>query len=242
MGKKYSHRYGFGKIDAYKLVEMAKTWVNVNPQTWYYLPTLYVSKSTNSTEETLESVINISEESLKEGNFKKTEHVTVTLDIDTEFRGTTTVDLISPAGIVSNLGVVRSRDDSSDGFKGWTFMSVAHWGESGVGEWKIKVRTTVNGHKINFHSWRLKLFGESIDPSKAETFVFGNDKEEVEPTTTEAPISASSTGTASTSTSTTSLGVETSVTTTSTTAIADPDSDPNTPKKLSSPNQAMLTF
>ncbi|CAI1701417.1 hypothetical protein SEUBUCD646_0N00960 [Saccharomyces eubayanus] len=264
MGKKYSHRYGFGKIDAYKLVEMAKTWVNVNPQTWYYLPTLYVSKSTNSTEETLESAINISQESLKEGNFKRTEHVTVTVDVDTDFRGTTTVDLISPAGIVSKLGVVRSRDDSSGGFKGWTFMSVAHWGESGAGEWKIKVKTTVNGHKINFHSWRLKLFGESIDPSKTETFVFGNDKEEVEPATTEGSISASSTGTGSTSstgtgftattdtgstattgtgsTATTSLGVESSAAATSITAITDPDSDPNTPKKLSSPNQAMHYF
>lgn len=252
MGKKYSHRYGFGKIDAYRLIEMAKTWQNVNPQTWFYLPTSYVSQSTNSTEDTLESVINISEKSLNEANFKRVEHVTVTVDIGTEVRGTTTIDLISPMGIVSNIGVVRPRDDSSEGFKDWAFMSVAHWGESGVGDWKIKVRTTENGHKVDFHSWRLKLFGESIDPSKTETFVFGNDKEEVEPTTTEETALAYSSSTNSISISTTSIpigttsisttlpGVETSIAAQSTTA--DPDSDPNTPTKLSSPRQAMHYF
>lgn len=247
MGKKYSHRYGFGKIDAHKLIEMSKTWENVNAQTWFYLPTLYVSQSTNSTEETLESVITISEKSLQDANFKRIEHVTVTVDIDTEIRGTTTVDLISPAGIISNLGVVRPRDVSSEGFKDWTFMSVAHWGENGVGDWKIKVKTTENGHRIDFHSWRLKLFGESIDSSKTETFVFGNDKEEVEPAATESTVSqysASSTSISisATSTSSISIGVETSAIPQTTTASTDPDSDPNTPKKLSSPRQAMHYF
>ena len=33
-GRKFSSKYGFGKIDAYLLVETAKTWKNVNPQTW----------------------------------------------------------------------------------------------------------------------------------------------------------------------------------------------------------------
>lgn len=114
-------------------------------------------------------------------------------------------------------------------------MSVAHWGENGVGDWKIKVKTTENGHRIDFHSWRLKLFGESIDSSKTETFVFGNDKEEVEPTATESTISqysasSTSTSTSATSTSSISIGVETSAVPQTTTASTDPDSDPNTPK------------
>ncbi|CAI4740368.1 CMF_collapsed_G0045280.mRNA.1.CDS.1 [Saccharomyces cerevisiae] len=53
----------------------------------------------------------------QDANFKRIEHVTVTVDIDTEVLGTTTVDLISPAGIISNLSVVRRRDVSSEDSK-----------------------------------------------------------------------------------------------------------------------------
>ena len=126
-------------------------------------------------------------------------------------------------------------------------MSVAHWGESGVGDWKIKVRTTENGNSIDFHSWRLKFFGESIDPSKTESFVFGNDKEEAEPTNSEGAVLQPFTSTTSvsdsmTSISSTSPGVRSSATVQTTSAMTDPESDPNTPKKLSSPRQAMHYF
>ena len=170
MGKIYSHRYGYGSLDAYDLVHMAKDWKNVNPQSWYYSQTEIVEQDTNSTAQTLSSSIEVTEEHLKDANLKRLEHITVTVDIKADIRGYVTVDLISPSGMVSNLGVVREHDKSTEGFPFWTFMSVAHWGEDGIGEWKLEVKTAKEGNRVQFKNWRLKLFGESIDASKAVKF------------------------------------------------------------------------
>lgn len=177
LGKMYSHRYGYGKLDAYNIVDMARSWENVNPQTWYYSPTKYVYSSRFSVED-MESIITIDQEALENSNFKRVEHVTVTVDIESTVRGTTEVDLISPRGTISQLAVFRKLDHSVDGFRNWTFMSVAHWGEEGLGDWKLKVRTTTEGNEVKFNHWRLKLFGESVDEELAVPFYFGNDSED----------------------------------------------------------------
>mgnify|MGYP003365012800 CR=1 FL=1 len=228
LNKMYSHRYGYGKIDAYDLISMARNWKNVNPQAWMYTPAQYVSQSTNDTDSTLESVIKISKKNLKTENINAIEHVVVVVDISTDIRGQVIIDLISPFGMVSNLGVVRERDVSSDGFKQWSFMSVAHWGESGVGDWKLRVRTTREGNMIHFNSWRLKLFGESIDPSKVKEFVFGNDREPLKESdsSNEPPQEEPKVEEPSQEESTDS----------------DETLDHNTPKKLDSPRDAMHYF
>lgn len=177
LGKRYSHKYGYGEIDAYAMADMAKTWKNVNPQSWFYTRTQSVDQKTNETSNQLESHFIIREKDLKKANFKRVEHVIITVDVGTDLRGVTTIDLISPSGMVSNLAVVRKFDNSNEGFKEWGFMSVAHWGEKGVGEWKLRVNTKQDGRMVVFNNWRLKLFGESIDASKAVPFEFGNDKE-----------------------------------------------------------------
>lgn len=177
LGKRYSHKYGYGKLDAYGIVDIARTWTNVNPQGWYYLPTLKVDLSTSLTTQVLKSSLLITEEELTSSNFKRIEHVTVTVDINADIRGQVMIDLISPEGTVSNLAVPRILDKSGEGFQNWTFMSVAHWGSKGNGTWSLHVRTTNDGNTINFNSWRLKLFGETIDASKADLFKLGNDEE-----------------------------------------------------------------
>lgn len=174
LGKRYSHRYGYGKLDASKLVEMAKDWKNVNPQAWYFTEIQQVKNVTNDVD-ILESKVDITKENLKNANLKRVEHLTVTVDIAANIRGNIIIDLISPSGMVSNLGVVRQRDTSNEGFKNWTFMSVAHWGEKGVGEWKLQVHSTTKDNNVKFNHWKLRLFGESIDASKAEPYDFKND-------------------------------------------------------------------
>lgn len=178
MGKMYSHRYGYGKLDAYNIVNMARSWENVNPQTWYYASAEDVHQETNLTEKVLESIVTVSADDLLNTNFKRVEHVTVTVDIEADIRGTTEVDLISPKGITSRLAVARRLDQSSEGFRGWSFMSVAHWGDEGAGDWKLRVRTTVDENNVKLNNWRLKLFGESVDASLAVPFTFGNDRDD----------------------------------------------------------------
>ena len=45
LNRKYSHKYGYGKTDAYKMVHFAETWVNVKPQAWYYSDIIEVNQT-----------------------------------------------------------------------------------------------------------------------------------------------------------------------------------------------------
>jgi kexin len=48
-------------------------------------------------------------------------------------------------------------------------MSVAHWGEKGIGKWTVIVKDTEdNDFTGNFTDWKLRLWGECIDASKAK--------------------------------------------------------------------------
>ncbi|KAK5147568.1 pheromone processing endoprotease [Rachicladosporium monterosium] len=95
------------------------------------------------------------------------EHVTVTMNIQHTRRGDLSVELRSPSGMVSHIATHRRNDAASAGYVDWTFMSVAHWGESGVGSWTVVVKdTNVNEHNGTFTDWKLKLWGESIDAAR----------------------------------------------------------------------------
>lgn len=177
-GQKYSHKYGFGKIDAEKLVEVAKTWKNVKPQAWYYSDVITVDKKASAgaenNSETITSSWQVTKEHLKYMNLEKVEHVTVTVNIDSGFRGKIDVKLISPTGVVSKLAWFRKHDSSEKGLSDWTFMSVAHFGEDGLGEWRIEAFTGLD-NEIHFKNWQMRLFGACIDPAKAEEFDLDKD-------------------------------------------------------------------
>ncbi|KAH8905964.1 pheromone processing endoprotease KexB [Coniochaeta sp. PMI_546] len=169
IGKKYSHTFAYGKIDSYGIVEAAKTWKNVKPQAWFYSPWIHVNQEIPQGDQGLTVSFEVTADMLKDANLERLEHVTVTMNVEHTRRGDLSVDLISPNKIVSHLSVTRRLDNTEAGYDDWTFMSVVHWGESGVGTWTIIVKDTkVNEHSGKFVDWHLKLWGESIDPAKAK--------------------------------------------------------------------------
>lgn len=174
LGLKYSHKYGYGKIDAEKLVDEAMKWKGVKPQAWYYTDSIDVNESVKSAptgaSDWISSSVNLTEDDFKLVNFERVEHVTVTVDIESTFRGQLQVKLTSPLGVVSKLAEPRPFDQSNKGLRGWTFMSVAHFGESGVGEWKLEVSSSRGENDVTLKSWQLRLFGELIDADKAEKY------------------------------------------------------------------------
>ncbi|KAH8679756.1 peptidase S8/S53 domain-containing protein [Tricladium varicosporioides] len=168
IGKKFSHTFGYGKIDTWATVEAAKTFKNVKPQAWYYSPWIHVNQAIPQGEEGLAVSFEVTAAMLKEANLERLEHVTVTMNVGHTRRGDISVDLVSPDKIVSHLAATRRLDTEASGFEDWTFMSVVHWGESGVGTWTIVVKdTVVNEFNGTFTDWHLKLWGESIDASKS---------------------------------------------------------------------------
>ena len=127
IGRKYSHTYGYGKLDAYAIVEKAKTIELVKPQAWFKSPWLHVKHRIPQGVEGLLSTFEVTKEALENANFERVEHVTVTMNVNHTRRGDLSVELRSPTRMVSHLSVTRRLDDAKAGYEDWTFMSVAHW-------------------------------------------------------------------------------------------------------------------
>lgn len=127
IGKKFSHTYGYGKLDAYAIVEAAKSVELLKPQAWYNSPWMHVKRAIPQGVEGLLSSFTVTQDALRQANLERVEHITVTMNVDHTRRGDISVELRSPAGVVSFLSVARRLDDAEAGYVDWTFMSVAHW-------------------------------------------------------------------------------------------------------------------
>ena len=127
IGRKYSHTYGYGKLDTYAIVEAAKTFTPVKPQAWYYSPWLHVNHAIPQGDQGLASSFEVTKEALQNANLERLEHVTVTMNVPHARRGDLSVELRSPENVVSHLSTTRNLDDNSGGYVDWTFMSVMHW-------------------------------------------------------------------------------------------------------------------
>ena len=127
IGKKYSHTFAYGKLDAYALVEKAKTWQSVKPQAWFTTPWQYVRHDVPEGDQGIASTFIVTQDMLKAANLERLEHVQVTMNVEHTQRGDLSVELISPKGVTSHLSATRRRDKHETGYEDWTFMSVAHW-------------------------------------------------------------------------------------------------------------------
>ncbi|KAI9047749.1 hypothetical protein LZ554_008459 [Drepanopeziza brunnea f. sp. 'monogermtubi'] len=179
IGRKFSHTFGYGKIDSWATIEAAKTWKNVKPQSWFYSPWIHVNQDIPQGDEGLAVSFEVTPQMLQDANLERLEHVTVTMNVNHTRRGDLSVDLVSPDMITSHLSATRRLDTAAEGYNDWTFMSVVHWGESGAGKWTIILKDTmVNDHSGKFIDWHLKLWGESIDASKAANLPMPNDEDD----------------------------------------------------------------
>lgn len=229
MERLYSHKYGYGKIDAYRMAEFAREWKNVNKQAWFYADTVTVDERISNDladeKKVLKLTVKVTQDDLHAVNFKRVEHVTVTVNIGLTYRGKVGIRLRLPFGVVSDLATFRPRDLAGGGLKNWTFMLVAHWGENGLGDWVLEVfgdKNALDEHstqnEIHFQDWQLRFFGEGIDDSKAEVYDVTKDyarerreKQAQEPattsiTTSEAPKTTSEAAPVSSAVAVTSVG------------------------------------
>ncbi|KAI9802222.1 MAG: hypothetical protein M1825_002943 [Sarcosagium campestre] len=171
IGKKFSHVFGYGKFDTYAIVEAAKDFKSVKPQAWFFSPWMHVRHKIPAGDNGVASTATVTKEHIEGANLERLEHVTVTMNLEHGRRGDVSVELHSPAGVISHLSRKRKYDADKTGYQDWTFMSVAHWGESGIGNWTIIVKDTVDDEfSGTFVDWRLRLWGECKDAAKAETF------------------------------------------------------------------------
>ncbi|KAI3630139.1 hypothetical protein MIR68_011574 [Amoeboaphelidium protococcarum] len=162
-GRWYSHKFGYGSIDAFKLVEVARSWQKVNQQTNITIEAPYNPTPIPFDEDGKNFTLQVTADHVKVAQLKRVEHVTVTVDVSHECRGDLDFFLISPNNVVSYIGPHREADESVDGFKNWTFMSVKHWEEDAVGTWTLNIVDIYNEDKIgSLNYWSLAIYGESL--------------------------------------------------------------------------------
>ena len=183
-GHRFNHKFGYGKLDAYAIVERAKTWDLIKPQTWLVSPLVNVTESIGHYDgpHQINSVLEITPQMVDAANFDRLEHITVIVNIEHRRRGQVTIDLISPAGIHSSLATKRSLDVSDQGFQNWTLMTVKHWGEDPVGVWTLSVTDVEKNDSFEgrFLDWRMTMWGEAKDASKAVTLPMPGDEDDEE--------------------------------------------------------------
>ncbi|MBE9183148.1 proprotein convertase P-domain-containing protein, partial [Microcoleus sp. LEGE 07076] len=150
-GKWVNHQYGFGAIEVAAAVEKAKTWTPVGTEIALRSPEISVNAAIpDATETGLEMTATV-EENIT------VEWAEVMFDATHSRRGDLNVTLISPDGTESNLA--QQHDEPGNNYSKWVFTSARNWGESSVGDWKLRVSDEVTQETGTWNSWQLNLFG-----------------------------------------------------------------------------------
>ncbi|XP_066931193.1 furin-like [Clytia hemisphaerica] len=142
-GHRVSEYFGFGSLNAGRLVEMAK-----NPN-WKTLAQQRICKSNNFGQNqdiirssTLILKYNTTACSESSSYISKLEHVKIYVTLDSLPRGGLEISVQSPSGTIAPILRPRGKDLYASSFDNWGFLSVFFWDEDPVGEWTINIRQT----------------------------------------------------------------------------------------------------
>ena len=150
-GHNVSHKYGFGVVDAGAAVSLAENWTNVDTETNFSFGT------NNPFTEIPDNNDNWTEFSMNVTTDIKIESIDIITDITHTSRGDLDIVLVAPSGKESWLA--ETRGDNGNGYSNWLFNTVHHWDEDAVGEWKLKLRDTVNSDTGTLNSWEIIIHG-----------------------------------------------------------------------------------
>jgi len=161
MGRNYSHSFGYGIMDASKMVSMAKDWENVPTQRSSAVnadlgpgPVAIPPTSSRSAKMQVTDT----------GDVNFLEHVQAHITLTAARRGDVQIFLTSPQGTKSQLLARRPHDTSRAGFQDWPFLTVFCWGENPMGQWKLEVQND-GRYQIQLHAWSLTFSGTTTDPT-----------------------------------------------------------------------------
>jgi len=160
-----SNYVGFGLMDAYRLVSLAKNWTTVPPQ-------LNCTISHGQINRVIPSVgaltLTASTLSCAENKIKFLEHVQVRVNLNFTRRGDLEMNLTSPWGTTSRLTQYRPKDNNPNhtSLSNWTILTLHHWGENPSGVWKLTLKNSQLEHMNTgiLFDWALILYGTATDP------------------------------------------------------------------------------
>lgn len=177
VGRKYSHKFGYGLMDANAMVEVAKVWPGSGPLAICETDTITLDQPIPS------DPSRVARASMKTNACGQTsseirylEHVQCKLSLHYHPRGALQIVLTSPSGTKSSLLLPRPRDTTNAGFEDWPFLSVHFWGEPANGTWTIEVNhsPSVKGtgqSKGVLKKWKMLFYGTRESPLKDPSLV-----------------------------------------------------------------------
>ncbi|XP_053933752.1 furin isoform X2 [Cuculus canorus] len=161
VGRKVSHSYGYGLLDAGAMVSLAKNWTTVGPQRKCVIDVLTEPKDIGKRLEVRRKM----DACLGKANYiSRLEHVQARLTLSYNRRGDLAIHLVSPMGTRSTLLAARPHDFSADGFNDWAFMTTHSWDEDPSGEWVLEIENTSDANNYGtLTKFTLVLYGTATD-------------------------------------------------------------------------------
>ncbi|XP_015221100.1 proprotein convertase subtilisin/kexin type 4 isoform X2 [Lepisosteus oculatus] len=157
VGRAVSHHYGYGLLDAGKLVNLARKWKTVRPQRKCFIDVVTRPMEIRGQ---LPFRWNVSACSGTGDWIRSLEHVQARLSLACSRRGDLAISLTSPRGTRSLLATARPRDTSPQGYSDWAFTTTHCWDEDPRGVWTLSLEDKGDGTNTGVLShFRLELYG-----------------------------------------------------------------------------------
>ena len=149
VGRKFSHKFGYGLMDGAAMVNLAEKWKGVGTQLKCESEVMYTESEIPASPDERSKIFVTADScnNKKEKRINFLEHVQCIISLKSVMRGAIKIILISPLGTKSTLLYPRPKDHASGSFEDWPFMSVHFWGEPPNGTWTLEV-----GHTEQIHS------------------------------------------------------------------------------------------
>ncbi|XP_067676007.1 proprotein convertase subtilisin/kexin type 4-like isoform X2 [Haliotis asinina] len=174
-GLHVSHKFGFGVLDASRMVHLAQNWVTVPQQNICRYRQLNVYKKITARSKIVDEVEVTGCKGAK-NRIHNLEHVQVKIKLQHSRRGDIQLTLVSPSGTKSQILSPRPNDDSQNGID-FTFMTVHSWSENPQGKWQLYVEDipqdlTRNNNVGELEEWSLILYGTGDSRGNRMTTTF----------------------------------------------------------------------
>lgn len=154
--------YGFGLMDAGKMVILSIKWKKVPEQ---------IKCEIEGSDKDIKIPGMVSIE-VKDCAIKFLEHVQIRVNLNFSRRGDLSLQLRAPSNTTSPMTRKRFVDNLT-GFRNltdWTITSLFHWGEDPNSKWELQIYDFDKRYPSSgqLHSWSLILYGTSSDPLTSE--------------------------------------------------------------------------
>ncbi|KAF2901142.1 hypothetical protein ILUMI_05043 [Ignelater luminosus] len=163
----FNTRFGFGLMNAFGLVRAAVNWTTVPPKAICVVKPYPLNNNTISYGNPVTLTFETTGCKGTQQEVRYLEHVEVRTTIHYSIRGVLEIYLTSPAGTQVQILNKRKLDDSTKGFKDWTFMSVTTWGELAQGIWTVTVIDNVGpeSNTGSVENMQINLHGTVVLPN-----------------------------------------------------------------------------